>query len=212
MLVAWSGSTLAQCDVSKGEFLTEEEYCKLKKEAAMQYCSALEGELSARKAEADRLRGDVEAERNKANRLRREVRDLDSQLAEMKSMVAMMEREYGPYRNKEFEHRVIKGEYLSLIAEYDRVYGDAMKWPRLYRANRDQIEDPNLIYPDQMLKVPHGYPNWHLVVEGEFLSKIANYWEIYNDGREWPRIYEANRDQIKDPDLVYPDQVLTIPR
>ena len=106
----------------------------------------------------------------------------------------------------------MKGEYLSMIAGYGQIYGDTMKWPRLYRANRDQIEDPDLIYPDQVLNVPHGYPTWHVVVQDEFLSKIANYWEIYDDGREWPRIYEANKDQIRDPDMVYPDQVLTIPR
>jgi nucleoid-associated protein YgaU len=50
------------------------------------------------------------------------------------------------------------------------------------------------------------------VIEGEYLSKIASYWEIYDDARQWPRIFEANRDQISDPDLIVPNQVLTIPR
>ena len=27
----------------------------------------------------------------------------------------------------------------------------------------------------------------------------------------WPIIYKANRDQIKDPDLIYPKQVFKIP-
>ncbi|MEO0185274.1 MAG: LysM peptidoglycan-binding domain-containing protein [candidate division WOR-3 bacterium] len=34
---------------------------------------------------------------------------------------------------------------------------------------------------------------------------------IYSDAKKWPEIYEANKDKIKDPDLIYPKQVLTIP-
>lgn len=52
----------------------------------------------------------------------------------------------------------------------------------------------------------------HTVVKGEYLWKIAGYDDIYADPYQWPRIYHANRDQIKDPDLIYPDQVFTIPR
>ena len=41
------------------------------------------------------------------------------------------------------------------------------------------------------------------------LSKIAQ--RIYGDANQWKRIYEANRDQIKDPDLIHPGQRLTLP-
>jgi nucleoid-associated protein YgaU len=52
----------------------------------------------------------------------------------------------------------------------------------------------------------------HTVVRGEYLWKIAGYEDVYGDPYQWPRIYNANRDQIEDPDLIYPDQVFTIPR
>lgn len=55
-------------------------------------------------------------------------------------------------------------------------------------------------------------PTTHTVVKGECLWYIAGYPEIYGNPLEWPRIYEANRDIIKDPDLIYPGQVLRIPR
>jgi nucleoid-associated protein YgaU len=46
-------------------------------------------------------------------------------------------------------HRVIQGEWLSKIA---RRYGTT--WQTLYALNRDKISDPNLIYPDQELRLP----------------------------------------------------------
>jgi nucleoid-associated protein YgaU len=109
-------------------------------------------------------------------------------------------------------HTVVKGECLYVISGYSQIYDDPLKWPRIYRANRDKIKDPNLIYPGWVLDIPRGFPSTHTVVEGEYLSKIASYWEIYNDARQWPRIYRANQDQIKDPDLIFPGQVLSIPR
>lgn len=49
----------------------------------------------------------------------------------------------------------------------------------------------------------------YTVQRGDSLSRIAQ--AHYGDANEWPRIYEANRDLIKDPDLIYPGQTLTIP-
>jgi uncharacterized protein YidB (DUF937 family) len=47
------------------------------------------------------------------------------------------------------------------------------------------------------------------VVAGDSLSKIAK--RFYGDANKWRRIFEANRDQIKNPDLIHPGQVLRIP-
>ena len=109
-------------------------------------------------------------------------------------------------------HTVQRGEFLYKISGYDRIYSDPLKWPRIYRANRDKIQDPNLIYPDWVLSISRDWPSSHTVYPGESLWRISSYWEIYDNSTEWPRIYEANKDQIRDPDMIYPDQVLTIPR
>ncbi|MCL4538469.1 MAG: LysM peptidoglycan-binding domain-containing protein [Bacteroidetes bacterium] len=44
------------------------------------------------------------------------------------------------------------------------------------------------------------------------LWNIAKKPSIYNDPWRWPKIYMANRNQIKNPDLIYPKEVLTIPQ
>jgi nucleoid-associated protein YgaU len=49
-------------------------------------------------------------------------------------------------------HVVVKGDSLSKIAK--REYGDANKWRTIYEANKDLVNDPDLIYPGQTLKIP----------------------------------------------------------
>jgi nucleoid-associated protein YgaU len=49
----------------------------------------------------------------------------------------------------------------------------------------------------------------YTIKKGDSLSKIAK--REYGDAQQWRRIYEANRDIIKDPDLIYPGQVVRIP-
>lgn len=49
----------------------------------------------------------------------------------------------------------------------------------------------------------------YTVQSGDTLSAIAK--QEYGDAGEWRRIFEANRDQINNPDLIHPGQELKIP-
>jgi nucleoid-associated protein YgaU len=49
----------------------------------------------------------------------------------------------------------------------------------------------------------------YTVQKGDSLSKIAK--REYGDAQSWQRIFEANRDTIQNPDLIYPGQVIRIP-
>jgi nucleoid-associated protein YgaU len=49
----------------------------------------------------------------------------------------------------------------------------------------------------------------YTVVAGDSLSKIAKH--VYGDADQWRRIFDANRDQIENPDLIHPGQTLIIP-
>ena len=55
-------------------------------------------------------------------------------------------------------------------------------------------------------------PSSHRVAKGECLWVISGYKDIYNDPFEWPLIYKANKNQLKDPDLIFPGQDLQISR
>ena len=48
---------------------------------------------------------------------------------------------------------VQKGDHLWGISAKPAVYGDPYQWPLLYKRNRDEIYDPDLIYPGQVLHI-----------------------------------------------------------
>jgi len=50
------------------------------------------------------------------------------------------------------------------------------------------------------------------VERGDSLWSISGKAETYNNPYQWPLIYKANRDQIKDADLIHPGQSLAVDR
>lgn len=49
----------------------------------------------------------------------------------------------------------------------------------------------------------------YTIKSGDSLSKIAK--RFYGNAGEWEKIYKANQDKIKDPNLIYPGQKIVIP-
>jgi nucleoid-associated protein YgaU len=56
---------------------------------------------------------------------------------------------------------------------------------------------------------PSGKVEYYVIKSGDTLSAIAQ--KFYGKGSEYPRIFEANREVIKNPDLIYPGQKIRIP-
>ena len=106
-------------------------------------------------------------------------------------------------------YSVMRGDNLWRIAEKPSVYSDPFQWIRIYTKNRDMISNPDLIFPGQEFKIFQDViDNEHLVVRGEYLSKIAGYGDVYNDPFQWTRLYELNRSVIENQDLIYPHMIL----
>ncbi len=57
--------------------------------------------------------------------------------------------------SQEVVYTVKKGDYLWKIAKKSEFYGNGFAWPVIYNANRDQIKNPDLIYPKQDFKIPN---------------------------------------------------------
>ena len=56
---------------------------------------------------------------------------------------------------------------------------------------------------------PEPEAQWHTVVSGDNLSKIARH--FYGDANKYPVIFEANKPMLTHPDKIYPGQMLRIP-
>lgn len=58
--------------------------------------------------------------------------------------------------------------------------------------------------------IPEPEADFYEVKKGDSLSKIAK--SYYGNAMKYPEIFEANKPMLKDPDLIYPGQVLRIPK
>jgi len=66
-----------------------------------------------------------------------------------------------------------------------------------------------IVFGTALVNPFHGFAQ-HTVAAGETLAAIAQQW--YGNSASWPSIFEANRDQITDPNLIQPGQVLRVPQ
>lgn len=55
----------------------------------------------------------------------------------------------------EINYTVVRGDNLWNIAKKSQHYGNGFAWTMIYKANRDKIKDPDLIYPKQVFKIPN---------------------------------------------------------
>ena len=60
-----------------------------------------------------------------------------------------------------------------------------------------------------VVTTPQPEAQWHTVVSGDNLSKIAK--KFYGDANKYPVIFEANKPMLTHPDKIYPGQMLRIP-
>ena len=64
---------------------------------------------------------------------------------------------------------------------------------------------------DQMtVETPEPESKFYTVKSGDNLSKISK--EYYGDPNQYNKIFEANKPMLKDPDEIFPGQVLRIPQ
>jgi nucleoid-associated protein YgaU len=141
-----------------------------------------------------------------------------SALTEMQNLIATIEGKLTQVKNKlpkavYDEYSVIVGDYLWKISGKADIYDNPMQWMRIYSYNKEQINDPDLIFPEQILKIHRqSGDDEYLVAKGDYLQKIAGNSDVMGDPSKWTKIYEKNKDIIgEDANLIFPYTVLVIP-
>lgn len=71
------------------------------------------------------------------------------------------------------------------------------------------VEGVDKVYNEMNVVTPAPEARYHTVADGDWLSKIAQ--KYYGDAQKYNVIFEANKPMLKDPDEIYPGQVLRIP-
>jgi len=118
--------------------------------------------------------------------------DVDNFRNAVNELNGKINRKEGPKKDRQADLDALKMNKISALPEFfNKVH------VQMQNALDAWIEKPDVIS--------------YKVVRGDHLWGIAKKKEHYGNGFAWPIIYKANRDQIKNPDLIYPDQVFKIP-
>lgn len=105
---------------------------------------------------------------------------------------------------KVFIYTVRQGDTLHAIAQ---TYGSSVEAIRRVNYLRDPVANPDLIYPGNVLVIPHLADEGevrYVVQPGDTVSQIA---ALFHTTIE----QIANLNQLTDPNLIHPDQQLLIP-
>ena len=74
----------------------------------------------------------------------------------------------------------------------------------------EKVNDDGLqVKPQPPAKEPEPEFTFYTIESGDSLSKIAK--KYYGDAMKWNTLFEANREVIQNPDLIYPGQVIRVP-
>ena len=118
--------------------------------------------------------------------------DVDNYRTAVDELSGKIGRKEGPKADRQKDLNALKMNKISALPEFfDKVQN------QMQRDLDSWVEEPTV-------------KNYE-VVKGDCLWRIAKKPEHYGNGFAWPVIYKANRDEIKNPDLIYPKQIFKIP-
>ena len=99
----------------------------------------------------------------------------------------------------------VEGDILKIKGMTKTQYEKNLLWDKIKEIGGEHPSDikANITVEDD--SVYHR----HTVKSGESLSKIAKHY--YGDPMKYTKIFDANTNILKDPNVIHPDQVLVIP-
>lgn len=190
-LVLFAGLSFAQEEMTEEEWEAEMSRLQAKKDALTSEVNALRADIESLQNQElgdpeeciDELYQMVGANRSDIDNFRRAVNELNGKI----------NRKEGPKDDRQADLNALKSNRISALPEFfNKVHVD------MQNALDSWVEEPKDIM--------------YTVVRGDHLWGIARKQEHYGNGFAWPVIYNANRDQIKNPDLIYPKQVFKVPQ
>jgi len=153
------------------------------------------------------------------SKLETQLKTSQGLLSEKESTITVLKQQ-----NEESEKSIVeKDETITELSESIKEYGNLVKEIQEQMAQEGKEKEEE--YAERLALLKEGkdimeaklaeaikktIPDYYEVKKGDSLWNIAE--RFYSTGEKWIRIFEANTDKIKNPDMIYPYQRFTIPK
>lgn len=176
MIAGCGKPVLRIADASLGDYYTKKEYQKLSEEQRAEYCQELSEQRDLFREQIEGAEEALDALHQNTGPLRAEVDSLTARAEELERRLAEARPAGGTSATRggsakggatkdgaatstkptagSVRHVVRPGESLWSISAKAEVYGEGARWNRLYRNNKDRIQNPDRIYPGQEIQIP----------------------------------------------------------
>lgn len=192
LFLALSVNSFAQQEMTKEEWQNEMNRLAERKVALTTELNALKTEIAELKATRDKLQAYDDCMNELYTMLGASKADIDNFGKQLDALTSKIDGQVAPKADRQAELDAMKKNKISALPRYyDRVHN------QLQRKLDAWEEAPKEIS--------------YTVVKGDCLWNIAKKKDHYDNPFAWPIIYKANRDQIKNPDLIFPKQIFKIP-
>lgn len=196
----------------------------LTKDEAESRIELWKGKVATLQADYDRINGQVTAKNTQLASLQTQLDDCNESIYALlgitESDVSNFRERLGRIETRTREMQRMSDEDLSkMMSEIDVLWNDLNTLRKEKPAMLPEFYDKivSLAREIQQLRTrAQGFRGNTYTVgtwqkDRDCLWNIAAKDEIYNDPFMWPKIWQANTDKIRNPDLIYPGQVLRIP-
>ena len=120
--------------------------------AYVKKCRQLEEELVMVREEKQRAEAEKDVLKSKLDDADRRRLEAEKEVVELEKKILseklLKETKYPRV------YEVEEGDSLWIIASKKQIYDNPYKWLEIFYANRDKIEDPDIIYPGIVLRIP----------------------------------------------------------
>jgi len=209
-LVVCFGVASAQEEMTKDQWQQEmNKYTQMRNDLGAK-SKALDGSISEANAKSVSLDGESEkaldelyalvgSDREKAAAYRTEIDGVEAKAGElMRLSDADLLARSGEVKDLEAATKELWSNKLSLIPEF---------WDRI-----TELDNKVKSIKDTLAKQVKTYTVGTWSKDRDCLWNISKKPDIYDNAWLWPRIWQGNRDQIKDPDVIHQGQILKIPQ
>ena len=194
LLILFSVATFAQeKEMTKDEWQAEMTRLQTEKASLMKEDSSLKADIATLKTKDANLQSYGDCMKELYQMVGATEADVDNFRTAVSELDGKISRKEGPKADRQKDLDALKMNKISALPEFfDKVHNQM-------QASMDAWVEP----PKEVN---------YTVVRGDCLWNIAKKQMFYGNGFAWPNIYKANRDKIKNPNLIFPKQVFTIPK